>query len=93
MIRRSQWLTPHPELDAPRSVIVMVEGGDEWTITVFETRGRALYGLEDGEFITIRRKSAWKRRLALLERPPKEVSIFQAVRENGRWRPAKTHAD
>jgi hypothetical protein len=90
MTRRSRWITTKYEM-APSIIVIVEELKTTYKMHTFKiSKNGHFYGrTPSGWAPTGRHYERWKRRLNLLFEPPKNVTVFQAVRENGRWRGAK----
>lgn len=91
-MRRSKWITQKIELATTTCIIVLEEREHGFWMHQFKTRNGVLMGLNGaGEWDAIgNKRTNWKRRVNLLFYPTDKITLFQAVRENGKWRAANT---
>lgn len=89
MARRSKFLTQEIEWAQTSTIVVVEPRPTGWKLHQFEMREGRLYGLDkNGKWVSCG-QDQWRRRLNLLFKPPEGVTLFQAIRENGKWRAAR----
>ena len=85
-MRRNKWLVQKIDWEAPSSVIVMVEESERaaTTHTFRLVQGHLTGKTSRGQWKPCTGR-AWDRRVNLLKDPPKNISLFQAFRVDGKW--------